>query len=474
MANAEKAAPAMGRRELNLKWALVRRIVAVALLCVVGATAVVMNNVAVEARRQNDEIAETVERQLQLQLFRIDTALDRADRFPDWEAVISHPLRSGQCIQLLQATTGSINSNCVGIDERGLEAPAWFVHAYRLLFLSKTNVMRPLVHRDVVRGSVEASTDPAAVTRQAWGELSRLIGLLAALVAVLCLLVFVVVGHALRPTGQILAGINRLADGDLSCRLPRFHLSELQRISEVFNEMAERLQSTMQERAELARKLVDAQERERSHIARELHDDVAQRLTALTFLARSIKDGVGSSAPAVSAESAELVAMAAGTMRSLRDTLTYLRPPEIDDLGLSISLQELVAGHKRQLQGRIDFTLRTDGILDTLPAETAAHIYRIIQEALNNAVRHAEARNVTVVLETIAKGPSGEIQLTVTDDGRGATPQDLRRSTAGVGLIGMRERVYALSGRMTTESSPATGFQLRISFPTEFEMRGAS
>jgi signal transduction histidine kinase len=469
-ASAETAAPARGQRELNLKWALVRRIVAVAVLCVIGATAIVMNNVAVEAQRQNDEIAQAVEKQLQLQLFRIDTALDRADRFPDWGAVISQPLRSGQCIRLIQVETQRTNSNCVGVDERGI-APAWFVYAYRLLFLSQSNVARTLVHRGVEKGRIEATTNPDAVTREAWGELSRMVGLLAALVTVLCLLVFIVVGHALRPTGQILAGLNRLADGDLSCRLPPFHLSELQRISEVFNEMAERLQTTTQERAELARKLVDAQECERSHIARELHDDVAQRLTALTFLAQSIKDGVGSSAPVMAAESAELVAMAAGTMRSLRDTLTYLRPPEIDDLGLPVSLQELVAGHNRQSKGRISFTIRMNGTLGTLPAETAAHIYRIVQEGLNNAVRHAEARNVDVVLSASS---AGEIHLTVTDDGRGATPDAVRRSGAGVGLIGMRERVYALSGQMTTETGPATGFRLRISFPTELEMGAVS
>ncbi|GJE79491.1 HAMP domain-containing sensor histidine kinase [Methylorubrum thiocyanatum] len=461
------ASPARGRRELNLKWALVRRILTVGLLCVVGATAVVMNNVAAGARLRNEEVAATVEKQLRLQLFRIDTALDRAERFPDWQAVTSHPLSSGQCVSLIQADPPRTNSNCVGVDERGT-APSWFVHAYRLLFLSQSNIERPLLHRGVDRGRIVVTTDPDAVTRQAWGELSRLLGLLAALVAVLCLLVFVVVGHALRPTGQILAGINRLADGDLSSRLPPFDLSELQRISEVFNGMAERLQTTTRERAELARRLVDAQERERGHIARELHDDVAQRLTALTFLARSIKDGVGATNPGVAAESAELAAMAAGTMRSLRDALVHLRPPEIDDLGLAVSLQELVAEHNRRHAGRMVFALRTDGDLDALPAETAAHVYRIVQEGLTNAVRHAEARNVEVALAT---APTGEVHLTVTDDGRGAAPEDLRRLGTGFGLIGMRERVYALSGRMTTEAGPASGLRLRISFPTELKTR---
>ncbi|MEE7446651.1 sensor histidine kinase [Methylobacterium radiotolerans] len=465
--------PPLGRRrELNLKWALVRRIVAVAVLCTVGATIVVMYNVAVEARRQNDAIAETVEKQLQLQLFRIDTALDRADRFPDWEAVIGYPLRPGQCIQLFQPNIERANSNCVGID-RGGEAPAWFVHAYRLLFLNQTNVERTLVHRGVERGRIEATTDPNAVTRQAWADLSRLLGLLAGLVAVLCLLVFVVVAHALRPTGQILAGINRLADGDLSCRLPPFELNELRRISEVVNDLAQRLQTATRERADLARKLVDAQERERSHLARELHDDVAQRLTALTLLAKSIRESVGTSDPSVASESEAFVDMTVDAMRSLRTTLTHLRPPEIDDLGLLVGLEELIAGHNRQCGGRIRFTLKADSGLDRLPPETAAHVYRIVQEGLNNAVRHADAKNVDVTLETLHTAPVGVIRLTVADDGRGASIDPHRRHGGGVGLIGMRERVYALNGRMTTEPGPTAGFRLVVGFPATLEVEEA-
>lgn len=328
-----------------------------------------------------------------------------------------------------------------------------------------------LEHRGVHTGVVEADIDPKAIVGVAWNELKQLISVLWVLTAVLCVLVYVVVSHALRPTSDVLAAIKTLSDGDLTVRLPSFQLIELRRISEVFNEMAERLQITTRERAELARQLVDAGERERSHIARELHDDVAQRLTALTFLARSIKDSVGGMNPSVSAESTELAAMASRAMRSLRDTLVHLRPPEIDDLGLEVSLQELLAEHNRRSGGRIAFTLETDGNLDQLPPATAAHIYRIVQEGLTNAVRHAGARKVEVVL---SKDPAGEVRLTVTDDGRGATPAELRRPGTGFGLIGMRERVLALSGHMTTEVGPASGLRLRISLPTAFEMKAVS
>ena len=320
-------------------------------------------------------------------------------------------------------------------------------------------------------GRIEATTDPNAVTRQAWADLSRLLGLLAGLVAVLCFLVFVVVAHALRPTGQILAGVNRLANGDLSCRLPPFELNELQRISEVVNDLAQRLQTATRERSDLARKLVDAQERERSHLARELHDDVAQRLTALTLLAKSIRESVGTSAPSVASESEAFVDMTVDAMRSLRTTLIHLRPPEIDDLGLLVGLEELIAGHNRQCGGRIRFTLRADGGLNDLPPETAAHVYRIVQEGLNNAVRHADAKNVDVTLETLHAASVDEIRLTVADDGHGASTEAHRRHGGGVGLIGMRERVYALNGQMTTEPGPTAGFRLIVGFPTTLEMK---
>jgi signal transduction histidine kinase len=459
------------RGTLDLKWVLVRRIVLVALLCLLGGAALVLRDVAVEARRQNEELADNVARQLALQLLRIDAALDRPDRFPDWGAIATSSLGAGQCVSFLRPSSDQANSNCSGVDTRRQIAPAWFQRAFALLFASGTGVKHDLVHRGVSYGNITTSTESSVIAERALQALSRMLAIWGAMITAMCVLVYIIVDRALRPTNDILAGLNRLADGNLSCRLPAFRLRELDRIATVFNHLAERLQGTTRERADLARKLVDAQEQERQHIARELHDDVAQRLNALSCSASTIKSAVGDSDPFVRQESAELMAMASGTMRSLRETLKTLRPPEIDDLGLIPSLHALVRQHNERAAGRTDFSLVVKGRFDAVPAETAAHVYRIIQEALNNAARHANAKVVRVMLSSGPCLPPGGakgrlISLTIADDGVGARSEiDCDRGVGGVGLIGMRERVLALNGEMTMGGGSGPGFELRISFP---------
>ncbi len=468
----EDGPAAQCRSTLDLKWLLVRRIVIVAVLCVIGGAGVVLRDVAAEVRRQNQEVAEAIGKQLALQLVRIDSALDLPERFPDWGAVINYMLQPGQCVQFRYPDGRTPNSNCIGLDSSTRLAPTWFAPIYGRLFLGQGDFEHPLIHRGDPKGTVKATLDSTAVAARAWSEVSRMLGLWTAMIAVMCLLVYVIVDRALRPTNEILAGLNRLAEGDLSCRLPRFRLRELNRISEVFNDLAQKLQITTWERSGLARKLVDAQEKDRRHIARELHDDVAQRLSALSCLAASIKSAAGQQAPTVLKETDELVTMASDAMRSLRETLTYLRPQEIDDLGLLASLQGLIAEQNRRARDKTKFVLQAQGRFDALPAETAAHIYRITQEGLNNAVRHANARTVRVILQSrpsskvARKDRSDEIELTIVDDGTGAGQEHLGRQLGGTGLIGMRERVFALSGTLTAGPSPTGGFELRVNFPT--------
>ncbi|WP_083567627.1 histidine kinase [Hyphomicrobium sp. CS1GBMeth3] len=449
---------------LDLKWVLVRRILLVALLCMTGGALLVLRDVGREAASQNEEAAAAVVKQLGLQLIRIDAALDRADRFPDWEVIATYVLHPGQCLQYVAKASGKSYSNCLGMDTHGQVSPNWFVNAYTI-FPGQSVVERPLQHKGEVQGIVIATMEASAIAGRAWLELSRLLGIAAVMILAMCLLVYLAIERSLRPTAEILSGLNRLADGDLEHRLPRFKMTELNRIAEVFNGMAHRLETTTLERSELARKLVNAQEQERRHIARELHDDVAQRLSAVNGLAASIKRACQHAAPSAARQSEELVTIASGTMRSLRETLTYLRPPEIDDLGLVTSLQNLVEGHNRFANGETTFSLETNGRFDDLPAEISAHVYRIVQEGLNNAARHANAKSVTVIMENSFDGATsaGRIDLAVMDDGKSAAVS--HDGTGGVGLVGIRERVYALAGTFAAGQRDGKGFELRVSFP---------
>jgi signal transduction histidine kinase len=124
-----------------------------------------------------------------------------------------------------------------------------------------------------------------------------MLGLTALVIGAICILQYGAISRVLRPTKDILAGLDSLARGDLSSRLPHFRLIELQRISEAFNTLAANLERTTREKMELAAKLVDHQEQERLDLARDLHDELAQGLSAMSAAAASIKATPKTSVP---------------------------------------------------------------------------------------------------------------------------------------------------------------------------------
>src|SRR6266852_512763 len=176
--------------------------------------------------------------------------------------------------------------------------------------------------------------------------------------------------------------------GSTACRAASFRLIELQRISEVFNALADNLDRTTRERTALAARLVDQQEQERSHLARELHDEFAQTLSAISAAAASIKTTAEIECPVLVSEAENLSQLSIGMMRSLRSTLQTLRPPEINDFGLAASLSSLARNQERLAGGKLKIFLKLDGDLKVLPSTAASHIYRIVQEGLTNIGKH--------------------------------------------------------------------------------------
>ncbi|HET6388105.1 sensor histidine kinase [Hyphomicrobium sp.] len=453
---------------MDLKWLLVRRITLVAVACFLAGSAIVLYETARAAKQQNSELAELVGRQLSLQLSRIDRSTDIPQRFPDWDIITTYSLQPGQCVELLGDKGTTLRSHCGGMDTT-TSTPEWFFKAYRAFISGHLDAVLPLSYRGAASGTVVASLNPAATAAQAWATIAPLLLLSAGMIATLCLVAYFVVDRALRPAKEILSGLNRLSRGDLAYRLPPFRLREFNRISEVFNALTDELGKVTSERSEFARRLVDNQEQERRHIARELHDEIGQKLAALNALAACIRASAQRDAPALVSEARELEDMASVSMKSLRRTLTYLRPQEIDDLGLIQSLKDLIDQHNKIAHGRTQFSFETTGDVEKLRAETSAHVYRIIQEALTNASKHADARHVRVLLDQLADAEQERIRLLVVDDGAGARSSDEGPLAAGWGLIGMRERVVALSGKFAAGPLPSGGFGLHIEFPTAQE-----
>jgi signal transduction histidine kinase len=259
-----------------------------------------------------------------------------------------------------------------------------------------------------------------------------------------------------------------MAANDLSARLPPFDLAELSAIRTVFNHLAESLERTLGERNELTRRLIAVQDDERRHLARELHDEFGQCLAAIRALAASASQSAARDCPAVLADCAGIERAAARMAETLRGALFRLRPPDVEELGLAASLEGLVAGWNSRGCGRTRFESRLCGGFEDLPPALSAGLYRIAQEAITNAAKHADATRVVLQLAKNERpaAPDGrmtEVELTVDDDGRTGDADPPARS--GMGLLGMRERVATLGGRLSFETGPKTGTVLRVVVP---------
>ena len=160
-------------------------------------------------------------------------------------------------------------------------------------------------------------------------------------------------------------------------------------------------------------------------------------------------------------------------MRSLRTTLRNLRPPEIDDFGLAMSLSTLARDQERLANGQLKISLETDGDLRVLPRTAASHVYRIVQEGLTNINKHAHASHARVALSFDPN--AGEqttpqrrwLALTIEDDGCRAVESGIAAEGEGLGLIGIRERVMALGGTLDVIDLGDKGFKLHAMIPFE-------
>jgi signal transduction histidine kinase len=205
----------------------------------------------------------------------------------------------------------------------------------------------------------------------------------------------------------------------------------------------------------LSARLVDAQETERRAISRELHDEVGQSLGALLVDIGRLSTALSGDHPEVKAQLDNLKSVAERTFQSVRNIALLLRPSMLDDLGLAAALEW--QGREVSRRSEIEVSVESESVPEDLPDEHKIYIYRLVQEALNNAVRHSGARNAKVVVER----PAESIVVRVSDDGRGFDPG----RTRGMGILGMEERVKRLGGTLRVESQPGKGTTVTAEFP---------
>jgi two-component system sensor histidine kinase UhpB len=226
---------------------------------------------------------------------------------------------------------------------------------------------------------------------------------------------------------------------------------EVERIELAFLRMMRRLEA---ERRRARSAALRGQEEERARVARDLHDEVNQSLTGLLLRLEAVRE---EAPPQLEAKLAETKALANQAMRELLSLARQLRPTALDDLGLVAA----IGGQVEQLErGEIEAELAVEGDFTDLGDDAQLVVYRVAQEALNNAARHSGAARVEVRLR---RTDGGGVALEVADDGRGFA---FDQSERGLGIAGMRERALLVGGELTIESRPGHGTSVQLSVPT--------
>jgi two-component system sensor histidine kinase UhpB len=348
----------------------------------------------------------------------------------------------------------------------GRDAPAWF----EALVSPPPSVQfiefpdgKLLVHANASRAALDA-----------WDDFVVQMGTAAALLVLVNVLVFWLVGRALRPFGRIVQALNELETGRFDVALPSLPGREAAAIGGAFNRMLSVLQENianarraaqaeqqLSDNRELARWVDQKIEQERRMIARELHDELGQSVTAMRSMALSIAQRLAAQDPE-SAQAARVIADESSRLYdAMHGLIPRLTPLVLDHFGLEEALGDLVERTRRSQPG-LDIELHVDLSEGTLAPDVVLTLYRAAQEGITNALRHGQAGSL--VLRVSAEGEC--LTLEVVDDGGGLSADWAQRG-GHYGLRWLAERVESVGGRFRIEALAARGVRLMVQVPLE-------
>ena len=249
---------------------------------------------------------------------------------------------------------------------------------------------------------------------------------------------------------QLLCRVHGGRDGSRECFTALVDVTEQRKLERERDQIS-------RERAALASRLISAQDDERLRIARNLHDDLGQQVTALRLKLDEVASAVSNTV--TGAVVAQIQERLHELDRRLHFVASELRPAALD-LGIVVALDQFVREWSATFGVPAAFHSASINV-GMLPPHVETHLYRIAQEALNNAAKHAEASHVTVLLEY----RDDSVVLMVEDDGNGFDLEACRTRGDGLGLVGMRERAQIVGGRLDVETSPGHGTSIYIRVP---------
>ena len=347
----------------------------------------------------------------------------------------------------------------------GRDAPGWFS-----AWVTTPEAPR---HIPLEGGQITVSTNPSRAVLDGWDELIQLLSVAVVVFAFGNLAVYWLAGRAIRPLAHVRDALRAVGRGEYATRLPPLPGKEGASMSRAFNGMAEAIEESISARREameaaarlaqnreLTQLLQSRIEQERGAIARELHDEMGQALTAIKSLGASIAQRTTAPGDVTGQAARAIVETADHLYEVVHAIIPRLRPLALDRFGLADALEDLL-GDWRQREPGIVFCLELHDVPEGLDDAHATAVYRIVQESITNSIRHADANRISVGV----RRDDTLLTVRISDNGRGLQQVKGEGAAGHYGVIGMRERAEALGGTLELQASDRGGLRVLARIP---------
>ena len=344
------------------------------------------------------------------------------------------------------------------------QAPDWFVSLLSSISDPWEPKRLPVVILGDHKGDIVISPDPSYEYGEIWNQLKDTLQLIGTFFILINALIVWILSSALNPIEHILFSLNQLEEGNLKTRIPHLKTKELRLIGQKFNRMVKILEETIVKNHTLSQQLINLQETERKKLARDLHDEFGQSLTAIHADAAALKMLANKEYPKIKPSVDAISHLSKYLMELVSGMLGRLKLAVLSELGLEEGLVDLIKTWQLRhpkIKLQYDLHLRSlPKVSETISVST----YRIVQECLTNISRHARAKHVAIQIKYEAKNKLNRfIDINIQDDGVGFS----KPHRDGFGLLGIKERIYEIHGKINIISKPKLGAALSIQLPLQ-------